>query len=225
MMNLFTFLVMAAADATTVPVKTSFFGFEVENKLPTYEQFHEHLVTFLDHMVNEDCTQLTGHTKKVTKGIVENGADMIEQVGNVLAKDNPMLLPMMAMAKGYGLSMGHSMIDSTVEGNLCYYVTNLTPQIKTEVVGRLKDALTLLNDKEKCPQLQAIFRKAKESFHSQAITSANSFINQFMDSNNLEQYKGFVPMFTTYLSGHMQTETEKFIENSLCPFAYGREEL
>jgi len=222
-MNMFTFLVMAAANATTVP-KTSIFGFEVDNKLPSREAFHQHLITFFDHLSKGDCAELQGHTKTVTKKYVTDATDMIEQVGNVLAKDNPMLLPLMAMAKGYGLSMGHSMIDSTVEGNLCSYVANMTPEIKTEVVDRLKDAVKSLKSKEDCHKLQATFRKARESFHKLALSSANNFIGQFMDSNNLEQYKAFIPMGTQFLSSHMERQTEDFIEKSLCPFAYGEED-
>jgi hypothetical protein len=188
----------------------------------TSEAVQEAIADTLSHMSNGDCHKLKLHVSPKLKESLKRMGDVIDDVGNMAAEANPMVSPIVMMAKSYILTSGNSVIDTAVNNHACDYLIHSVPEaVKVQVLPIMNELVKHLGDPKKCGELQKSIKSAAGHVRRTASDLADSVTNQLLEQFDQQSMSPFVAMGKEWFLGMVDEKLHEAIDLHLCPLVYG----
>jgi len=187
------------------------------------EHVKEALAVTLTHVSNGECERLKLHVSPKLKETLKRLGDVVDDVGNLFAQENPMVSPIVMMAKSYILSSGNTLIDSIVNNYVCHVIHAVPDAVKQEVIPHVKELVKHLGNRENCDDLiktlKNVFRKVR-NFISETLDFWSAQLLKQFDQESMAPWVG---MGKEYVLGMLDEWIHEFIEQNSCAFVYAYE--
>lgn len=191
----------------------------------TTEAVQEAIADTLSHMANGDCQKLKLHVSPKLKESLKRMGDVVDDVGNMAAEANPMVSPIVMMAKSYMLTSGNSVIDGLVNNHACDYLIHSVPEaVKVQVLPIMNELVQHLGDPKKCGDLKKSIKAAGAHVRRTASDLADSVTNQLLEQFDQQSMSPFVAMGKEWFLGMVDEKLHEMIDLHLCPLVYGHAE-
>jgi len=188
----------------------------------TTQQLQEAIADTLSHMASGDCQKLKLHMSPKLKESLKRMGDVIDDVGNMVAEANPMVSPIVMMAKSYILTSGNTMIDTAVNDHACEYMIHSVPDaVKVQVLPIVNDLVKHLGDKKNCGALKQSIKTAAGHVRRTASDLADSVTTQLLEQFDQQSMSPFVAMGKEWFLGMVDEKLHEAIDMHLCPLVYG----
>lgn len=186
------------------------------------EAVQEAIADTLSHMSNGDCQKLKLHMSPKLKESLKRMGDVIDDVGNLAAEANPMVSPIVMMAKSYILTSGNSVIDTTVNEHACDYLIHSVPEaVKVQVLPIMNELVKHLGDPKKCGELKKSIKTAAGHVRRTASDLADSVTTQLLEQSDQQAMSPVVAMGKEWFLGMVDEKLHAMIDLHLCPLVYG----
>jgi hypothetical protein len=186
------------------------------------EHVQEAIADTLSHMSNGDCQKLKLHVSPKLKESLKRMGEVIDDLGNIVAVDNPMVSPIVMMAKSYILTSGNSAIDTAVNDHACeYMIHSVPPAVKSQVLPIVNELVKHLGDPKKCDDLKHSIKTAAGHVRRTASDLADSVTQQLLEQFDQTSMSPFVAMGKEWFLGMVDSKLHEMIDSHLCPLVYG----
>lgn len=114
---------------------------------------------FLKSFHQDDCKGMRKHMKTYAKDVLKWVDTQASRLFERVAKDQPMMKPMVEMGKAYVLDMIKGHIRDAIDDNLCQNIQKFDAFLNREIVGDFAEVITAAASKLECERLKTATKK------------------------------------------------------------------